>query len=125
MCNTEQCSHRSTVVAMLPANSTVRSACVVVSSACWFTPTQACALLNTAHAERWASLLPTAQRDLQVMYFTPVILEIAGFRDKQQILLLSCLPASVNAIGTVVGALFLTATCVSLPANTHCIGQNA
>lgn len=38
-----------------------------------------------------------------VMYFTPVILQMAGFQNKQQALLLSCLPASVNTAGTVIG----------------------
>ena len=39
-----------------------------------------------------------------VMYFTPVILKMAGFADTQQALLLSCAPAAVNAAGTVLGA---------------------
>lgn len=38
-----------------------------------------------------------------VMYYTPSILEIAGFVDKQQALLFSIFPASVNALGTLVG----------------------
>ena len=38
-----------------------------------------------------------------VMYYTPLILEAAGFRDRQAILLMSLLPAGVNAAGTVVG----------------------
>ena len=39
-----------------------------------------------------------------VMYFTPVILKMAGFADTRQALLLSCAPAAVNAAGTVLGA---------------------
>ena len=39
-----------------------------------------------------------------VMYFTPVILQMAGFADTRQALLLSCAPAAVNATGTVIGA---------------------
>eukprot|EP00210_Caulerpa_lentillifera_P001632 g1570.t1 len=38
-----------------------------------------------------------------VMYYTPSILEIAGFVDKQQALLFSIFPALVNALGTLVG----------------------
>ena len=39
-----------------------------------------------------------------VMYFTPVILKMAGFTDTRQALLLSCAPAAVNAAGTILGA---------------------
>lgn len=39
------------------------------------------------------------------MYFTPSILELAGFRNKRTALLVALLPAGVNAAGTVVGAL--------------------
>lgn len=42
-----------------------------------------------------------------VMYFTPAILELAGFHDKQTALLLALLPAGVNAAGTVVGMFFV------------------
>lgn len=38
-----------------------------------------------------------------VMYFTPAILELAGFRDKRSALLVAMAPAAVNALGTVVG----------------------
>jgi MFS transporter, SP family, solute carrier family 2 (myo-inositol transporter), member 13 len=38
-----------------------------------------------------------------VMYFTPLILQWAGFTDRRQALLWGCLPAACNAIGTVVG----------------------
>ena len=38
-----------------------------------------------------------------VMYYTPTILEIAGFVDKRQALFLSILPAFVNAVGTLIG----------------------
>uniref|UniRef100_A0A061R4J4 MFS transporter, SP family, solute carrier family 2 (Myo-inositol transporter), member 13 n=1 Tax=Tetraselmis sp. GSL018 TaxID=582737 RepID=A0A061R4J4_9CHLO len=38
-----------------------------------------------------------------VMYFTPAILEMAGFRDKRQQLLAAMLPAGTNAAGTLVG----------------------
>lgn len=44
-----------------------------------------------------------------VMYFTPVILQMAGFADTRQALLLSCAPAAVNAAGTVLGALLQAA----------------
>ena len=40
-----------------------------------------------------------------VMYFTPVILQMAGYADRQQALLWACLPAGCNALGTVIGAL--------------------
>lgn len=56
------------------------------------------------------------------MYFTPVILQLAGFRDKQQILLLSCLPASVNALGTVVGT--QPAPSLRLLVAVHCINHS-
>lgn len=39
-----------------------------------------------------------------VMYFTPVILQMAGYADRQQALLWACLPAGCNALGTVAGA---------------------
>lgn len=55
-----------------------------------------------------------------VMYFTPVILQMAGFRNKQEALLLSCFPAAVNAAGTVVGALpFLV--CISNNSAAACV----
>ncbi len=38
-----------------------------------------------------------------VMYYTPAILELAGFRDKRSALLVAMGPAAVNAIGTVGG----------------------
>ena len=38
-----------------------------------------------------------------VMYFTPSILELAGFHDKRTALLVAMLPAGVNALGTVAG----------------------
>ena len=38
------------------------------------------------------------------MYFTPSILELAGFHNKRTALLVAMLPAGVNAAGTVVGA---------------------
>jgi Sugar (and other) transporter len=38
-----------------------------------------------------------------VMYFTPAILELAGFQDKRTALLMAMLPAGVNATGTVAG----------------------
>ncbi|GAB4816004.1 hypothetical protein N2152v2_003050 [Parachlorella kessleri] len=38
-----------------------------------------------------------------VMYYTPAILELAGFHNKQTALLWALLPAGVNALGTVVG----------------------
>ncbi|RMZ54231.1 hypothetical protein APUTEX25_000582 [Auxenochlorella protothecoides] len=38
-----------------------------------------------------------------VMYFTPLILEAAGVRNKQTVLLLSLFPAGVNAVGTLAG----------------------
>lgn len=38
-----------------------------------------------------------------VMYYLPVILELAGFRDKRSALLVAMAPAAVNALGTVVG----------------------
>eukprot|EP00892_Ulva_mutabilis_P007815 jgi/Ulvmu1/5405/UM022_0200.1 len=38
-----------------------------------------------------------------VMYFTPVILQMAGFHNRQQALLLSCFPAAVNTAGTIIG----------------------
>jgi SP family myo-inositol transporter-like MFS transporter 13 len=37
------------------------------------------------------------------MYYTPAILELAGFHNKQTALLLALLPAGVNALGTLVG----------------------
>jgi hypothetical protein len=37
------------------------------------------------------------------MYYTPLILQMAGYHDKQQALLVSLLPAGINAAGTVVG----------------------
>jgi len=37
------------------------------------------------------------------MYYTPTILEIAGFVDKRQALFLAIMPASVNALGTLIG----------------------
>ena len=40
-----------------------------------------------------------------VMYFTPVILQMAGFVDRRQALLWACLPAACNAIGSVASAL--------------------
>jgi hypothetical protein len=40
-----------------------------------------------------------------VMYFTPVILQMAGFSNTRVALLLACAPAAANAAGTVVGAL--------------------
>ena len=36
-------------------------------------------------------------------YFTPAILELAGFRDKRTALLVAMLPAGVNAVGTLAG----------------------
>jgi hypothetical protein len=39
-----------------------------------------------------------------VMYFTPLILQWAGFTDRRQALLWGCLPAACNTIGTVAGA---------------------
>ncbi|KAK9802634.1 hypothetical protein WJX73_008174 [Symbiochloris irregularis] len=39
-----------------------------------------------------------------VMYFTPSILELAGFHNKRTALLVAMLPAGVNALGTVAGA---------------------
>eukprot|EP00891_Asterochloris_glomerata_P003905 jgi/Astpho2/3905/Aster-04413 len=38
-----------------------------------------------------------------IMYFTPAILELAGFRDKRTALLVAMLPAGVNAVGTLAG----------------------
>ncbi|EIE20094.1 general substrate transporter [Coccomyxa subellipsoidea C-169] len=38
-----------------------------------------------------------------VMYYTPVILELAGLHDKRTALLVAMAPAAVNALGTVVG----------------------
>lgn len=49
-----------------------------------------------------------------VMYFTPVILQMAGFQNKQQALLLSCFPAAVNTVGTIIGMNLLC--CMSLHA---------
>jgi MFS transporter, SP family, solute carrier family 2 (myo-inositol transporter), member 13 len=40
-----------------------------------------------------------------VMYFTPAILQMAGFTDPRQALLWACLPACCNAVGTVAGVL--------------------
>ena len=42
-----------------------------------------------------------------VMYFTPAILELAGYRDKRSALLISLGPAAVNALGTLVGMRFI------------------
>jgi MFS transporter, SP family, solute carrier family 2 (myo-inositol transporter), member 13 len=42
-----------------------------------------------------------------VMYFTPVILQMAGFADTRQALLFACAPAAVNALGTIAGARFV------------------
>lgn len=38
-----------------------------------------------------------------VMYYTPAILALAGFRDKRTALLVAMLPAAVNSVGTLVG----------------------
>lgn len=46
-----------------------------------------------------------------VMYFTPVILQMAGFADTRRALLLSCAPAAVNAAGTVLGV-FRSSLCI-------------
>ena len=40
-----------------------------------------------------------------VMYFTPVILQMAGFVDRRQALLWACLPAACNMLGSVVSAM--------------------
>jgi hypothetical protein len=45
-----------------------------------------------------------------VMYFTPVLLRMAGFHEKREALLLSCFPAAVNAGGTILGVLTLLLT---------------
>ena len=45
------------------------------------------------------------------MYFTPVLLQMAGFVDRRQALLWACLPAGCNALGTVAGAVSLTRAC--------------
>lgn len=37
------------------------------------------------------------------MYYTPAILELAGFRDKRSAILVAMAPAAVNALGTVGG----------------------
>ena len=42
-----------------------------------------------------------------VMYYTPTILEIAGFVDKRQALFLSILPAFVNSVGTAIGMWYI------------------
>lgn len=39
-----------------------------------------------------------------VLYYLPAILELGGFRNKRTVLLVSLLPAAINALGTVVGA---------------------
>lgn len=39
-----------------------------------------------------------------VMYFTPLILQLAGFTDRRQALLWACLPAAANVAGTIAGA---------------------
>lgn len=38
-----------------------------------------------------------------VMYYTPAILELAGFRDNRTALLVAMLPAAVNSVGTLIG----------------------
>ena len=38
-----------------------------------------------------------------VMYFTPTLLKLAGFRDNRTALLVSMGPAAVNALGTLLG----------------------
>lgn len=57
------------------------------------------------------------------MYFTPVILQMAGFQNKQQALLLSCLPAAVNAAGTIVGA-DAARVLVVFPSNFVCMDSS-
>ena len=38
-----------------------------------------------------------------MQYYTPAILELAGFRDSRTALLVAMLPAAVNSLGTLVG----------------------
>ena len=44
-----------------------------------------------------------ARPALQVMYYTPAILQLAGVTDKRDALLVALIPAAVNAGGTLVG----------------------
>lgn len=53
-----------------------------------------------------AAPLPPRNRNT-VMYYTPTILELAGFRDKHTALLLALVPAGINALGTLVGVAFI------------------
>lgn len=45
-----------------------------------------------------------------VMYFTPSILELAGFHNKRTALLVAMLPAAVNAAGSIAGAYLIDRT---------------
>lgn len=38
-----------------------------------------------------------------MQYYTPAILELAGFRDNRTALLVAMLPAAVNSVGTLIG----------------------
>lgn len=38
-----------------------------------------------------------------LQYYTPAILELAGFRDNRTALLVAMLPAAVNSLGTLIG----------------------
>lgn len=40
-----------------------------------------------------------------MQYYTPALLELAGFRDSRTALLVAMLPAAVNSLGTLVGLL--------------------
>lgn len=63
-----------------------------------------------------------------VMYFTPSILELAGFHNKRTALLVAMLPAGVNALGTVAGAFAIDRAgrrCVGNPCEGHCRAADA
>ena len=68
-----------------------------------------CWMQNSTPAHPASSLFPYhilhfhALFDTWLQYYTPAILELAGFRDNRTALLVAMLPAAVNSAGTLIG----------------------